>query len=181
MPYTCDGLLTALHVRRVYSLSLSSSGVALNIYPGRHEAAPMEVVNLLASHGGDLSHIAMTHLEITVPTDTKLLELARRGCYLNHSFFGKECSHVMYNKSLDMPSDAQRIRRVKLLVDSGFEDQVLISHDIVLRHELVRYGGYGYAHIMEHIVPKMVDRGIEGDTVMKIVTVNPQRWLTFAQ
>ncbi len=78
-----------------------------------------------------------------------------------------------------MPSDAQRVQKIKLLVDSGFTSQILISHDIVCRHEFVRYGGHGYAHILEHVVPKMVERGISRDTVTNILTLNPQTWLTF--
>jgi len=44
----------------------------------------------------------------------------------------------------------------------------------------VQYGGHGYAHILENIVPKMEQRGISRDTAMKILTENPQNWLTFA-
>ena len=78
-----------------------------------------------------------------------------------------------------MPSDAQKIQKLKLLVDSGFGDQLLISQDNVCKHELVRYGGHGYAHILENIVPKMEDRGISRDIALKILTENPQNWLTF--
>ncbi len=151
----------------------------LVVYPGKNDASPFEILDLLASNGGDVTHTVITHLDATVTTDTKLLELAGRGCYLNRTFFGKECSHDQSKRSFDVPNDAQRIQKVKLLVDSGFADKVLVSQDIVCRHEFVRYGGYGYAHILEHIVPKMVDRGIDRDTVMDILTRNPQKWLTF--
>ncbi len=50
-----------------------------------------------------------------------------------------------------MPNDAQRIQTLKLHVDSEFADKVLVSQDIVCRHEFVRYGGHGHAHILEHI------------------------------
>ena len=43
----------------------------------------------------------------------------------------------------------------------------------------VRYGGHGYAHILENIVPKMEDRGISRATAIKILTENPRKWLTF--
>ena len=69
---------------------------------------------------------------------------------------------------------------MKQLVDAGFASQVLISRDIVCKHELVCYGGHGYAHILENIVPKMVDRGISKDVAMEILTDNPMRLLTFA-
>ena len=36
-----------------------------------------------------------------------------------------------------MPSDAQRIQTVKFLLDEGYLDRVVISHDIHTKHRLV--------------------------------------------
>ena len=37
--------------------------------------------------------MVMSHLDRTIFDDSKLLELARRGCYLEYDFFGLECSN----------------------------------------------------------------------------------------
>lgn len=37
-----------------------------------------------------------------------------------------------------MPSDAQRIDKLKLLINHGKLDRILISHDIHTKHRLVR-------------------------------------------
>ena len=74
-----------------------------------------------------------------------------------------------------MPSDAQRIEMVKRLLDEGHRDKILVSYDVVCKHELRRYGGHGYTHLLEHVVPKMMDRGIDRET---IATNNPRHWLT---
>ena len=37
-----------------------------------------------------------------------------------------------------MPNDAQRIHRVKLLADNGYDDRVVIAHDMHTKHRLVR-------------------------------------------
>ena len=85
-------------------------GVALIVYPGRSEQAPFEVLDILEASGVDTSRVVITHLDKTITNEQTLLDLAKRGCFLNHSFFGKECSHYQYDKSVDMPSDAQRYR-----------------------------------------------------------------------
>ena len=36
-----------------------------------------------------------------------------------------------------MPSDAQRVQKVKGLVDAGFSHRLLLSHDIHTKHRLV--------------------------------------------
>ena len=42
------------------------------------------------------------------------------------------------SSSVDFPSDAEKIQKVKLLVDSGHASQVLLSHAIHTKHRLVR-------------------------------------------
>ena len=41
----------------------------------------------------DLSHTVLSHVDRTIFDDDKLLQLARRGCYLEFDLFGIECSH----------------------------------------------------------------------------------------
>ena len=45
---------------------------------------------------------------------------------------------LQFNGKIDFPSDAQRIEKVKLLVDNGHVKQVVLSHDIHTKHRLVR-------------------------------------------
>ena len=55
----------------------------------------------------------------------------------------------------------------------------LVCHQFVLMifFTQTRYGGHGYAHILENIVSKMQERGISKDVTMQILTQNPQEWL----
>lgn len=117
-------------------------------------------------------------------SDTKedrkiLLKLAGQGCYLNHSLFGKETSHYQYDSMFDMLSDAQRISQVKYLIEAGFEKQLLVSQDVVCKHELTAYGGNGYSHLLEHIIPRMELRGISRHILDTILIDNPKNLLTF--
>ena len=68
-------------------------GAPLIIHPGRNESAPFEILDVLAAAGADLSRTVMSHLDRTILDDQKLLELAKRGCYLEYDLFGIECSH----------------------------------------------------------------------------------------
>ena len=44
---------------------------------------------------------------------------------------------MQFSKEVDMPSDAQRVQWVKKLIDAGFSDKILLSHDIGTKHRLV--------------------------------------------
>jgi phosphotriesterase-related protein len=43
-----------------------------------------------------------------------------------------------------------------------------------------RYGGKGYAHILESIVPRLRGRGFTQDQIDAILVANPARALAFA-
>ncbi|KAM9303068.1 N-acetyltaurine hydrolase isoform 2-T2 [Morus bassanus] len=69
--------------------------------------------------------------------------------------------------------------RICMLIDEGYEDRILIAHDVHTKNRLMKYGGHGYSHILKNIVPKMLIRGISQDKIDKILLANPKRWLTF--
>ncbi|XP_078478419.1 N-acetyltaurine hydrolase isoform X2 [Lampetra planeri] len=65
------------------------------------------------------------------------------------------------------------------LIKEGYEDKIVIAHDIHTKNRLTKYGGHGYSHILKNIVPKMLMRGISQKQVDKILIDNPKCWLTF--
>lgn len=65
------------------------------------------------------------------------------------------------------------------LVKEGYEDKIVVAHDIHTKNRLTKFGGHGYSHILKNIVPKMLRRGISQWQVDKILIDNPKRWLTF--
>ncbi|XP_009639873.1 phosphotriesterase-related protein isoform X2 [Egretta garzetta] len=69
--------------------------------------------------------------------------------------------------------------RIHMLINEGYEDRILIAHDVHTKNRLMKYGGHGYSHILKNIVPKMLIRGISQDKIDKILLANPKRWLTF--
>jgi len=51
--------------------------------------------------------------------------------------FGIECSYYEPNDYIDMPNDATRIATIKLPINEGFGNKIVIAHDIHTRHRLV--------------------------------------------
>ena len=155
------------------------TGAPLIIHPGRDQDSPAEIVRVLQETGADITKTVMSHLDRTIQDDAILLELASTGIFLEYDMFGIELSYYQPNPTVDMLSDGQRIQKIKQLVSEGYEDKVLIAHDIHTRHRLVKYGGHGYAHIQMNVVPKMLQRGISQEVIDKIQIFNPQAWLTY--
>lgn len=133
-----------------------------------------------------------------------LLEFAKLGVYCQFDLFGTEVSLYQLNMHFDMPSDAQRMDKVVLLANEGYEDRILMSHDIHTKHRLVRkflsflfrislnhftqifffqqlgFGGHGYAHILNNVLPKLKLKGLTDEQINKITISNPAKWLEFS-
>ena len=155
------------------------TGAALLVHPGRNERAPEELIAVLREVNTDLARTVMCHLDRTVAQRATVKRLAETGCMLEYDLFGNEFSYYRPNPDFDMPSDAQRLDWIAWLIAEGHGDQVTIAHDIALKHSLVRYGGYGYAHIVENIVPRMRRRGFKEERIQAILVENPKRLLAF--
>ncbi|KAJ8377993.1 hypothetical protein AAFF_G00249300 [Aldrovandia affinis] len=154
-------------------------GCPVIIHPGRNPVAPAAVVQILQEAGGDISKTVMSHLDRTIFDEGELLEFAKMGSYLEYDLFGMELLNYPYKLEVDMPSDSQRVKTLAFLVAEGYEDRIVIAHDIHTKNRLTKYGGHGYSHILNNIVPKMLTRGINQNQVDKILIENPKHWLTF--
>lgn len=151
----------------------------VSFHPGRDERAPFEIMRIYLEAGGSASSAVMSHLDRTLINDEKLMEFSTIGCYCQMDLFGTEVSWYQLNPAADMPSDAQRVDRLKLLKDEGRIDQILMSHDIHTKHRLVEFGGHGFAHLINNVKPKMLLKGFTEDDVETIMVKNPRKWLMF--
>ncbi|KAK2701375.1 hypothetical protein QYM36_019968 [Artemia franciscana] len=161
------------------TLVQSELGCPVSFHPGRNPESPFEIIRIFQEAGGDVSKVAMSHLDRTIFDEGQLTEFAELGCYCEFDLFGIECSYYQLNEAIDMPSDAQRIQSIWQLVDGNFEDRILLSHDIHTKHRLTKFGGHGYTYIFDNVVPKMSNRGLSSSIVKKFLVDNPKAWLTF--
>lgn len=167
-------------VLRASARAQRMTGAALMIHPGRDQAAPLEIIAILDQAGADLSRTIMCHVDRTIDQADLLAELAASGCMLEYDLFGSEHSYYPWSLPVDMPNDAGRLRWLRWLMDRGHCDQILISHDICFKDKLARYGGHGYAHILENVIPLMREKNFSAEDIDSILVQNPKRLLAFA-
>lgn len=166
-------------VLRAGALAQRETGAAITVHPGRAEAAPLEVLDVLAGEGADVGRVVIGHLGRTYRDVGGVVDLARRGCYLEYDQFGWESSNFSLG-DMDFPSDAQRIDHVVGLIEAGYADRLLVGQDVCAKHCLTSYGGYGYAHLLTNIAPRLRERGVAESDVRAILYDNPARVLTLA-
>lgn len=162
------------------AIAQQETGAAITIHPGRGEDSPLEIIGWLAAAGADINRVIMGHIDRTGFAKETRQRIAATGCYLEYDIFGGNPFYPLHFGVFNRPCDRERIEQVKELIDDGHGERVLISQDICLKSKLVKYGGQGYSHILNNIIPQMLARGITETNISTMMVDNPQRLLCFA-
>jgi phosphotriesterase-related protein len=107
-----------------------------------------------------------------------LRSLLERGALLAFDLFGFD--HSLLGLGRYPPSDADVADVIVGLVDAGHARQLLISGDVGVRTRLRRYGGWGYEHLLTHVVPLLTAKGVDDDVLEQLLVDTPARVLTVA-
>lgn len=75
--------------------------------------------------------------------------------------------------------DYSRLVLIGHLIDSGYEDQIVLGHDLFPSVEGVSVGMAGYTRISEFVLPTLKQAGFDDATVNKLVIDNPKRIMAF--
>jgi phosphotriesterase-related protein len=176
----CQAPWTALEQRVMAGalVAQQETGAALNVHPGRHPDQPQQVADFIRANGGVPERTIISHIDRTIFDETRLLRLADSGVVIEFDLFGQEGSFYPL-ADIDMPNDAIRLRLIRLLIEHGHLERIAISHDICYLTRLTKFGGHGYGHIFENVVPLMRSRGFTEDEIRTILVETPRRLLTF--
>jgi len=164
-------------VLRIAAAAQARTGLAINVHVAIFRREALAALDILEAAGADLSRVVVSHLDEQPDTGyhRKVLE---RGAYVEYDTFGSE-SYFDGDGSAE-PSDRERVDCLIELLDAGFGDRLLISHDVCTRVQLLRYGGFGYGHILRSVVPRLRRRGVDDATMRKLLVENPARILATA-
>lgn len=164
-------------VLRAAAAAQRLTGAPVMVHPGRDQTAPHAIVRILADAGADLGRVAIAHLDRTIQDVSGLLEVARSGVFLEFDCFGLESSYYPFDPAMATLSDAQRLDLIRALLDAGYGERILLSHDVCTKHRLVAYGGHGFGHLFSEVLPWMWQRGFTPATTTALVVDNPARFL----
>jgi phosphotriesterase-related protein len=158
-------------------LAQQETGAALTIHPGVVPDQPLEIIDFVRAHGGDVSRTIIDHVDRTIFDRDRLFRLADTGCVLELDLFGYEHAYWSY-APVHMPNDGTRIDMLRALFDRGHGAQLAISQDICRLTRLLAYGGHGYGHILRNILPWMREKGFSEAELHQLMVETPRRLLT---
>lgn len=164
-------------VLRVAAAAQAKTGLAVNVHVAIFRREALAALDILEDAGADSSRVVISHLD-EQPDTAYHRAVLERGAYVEFDTFGSE-SYFDGEGSAE-PSDRERVDCLIELLDAGFGDRLLISQDVCTKVQLLKYGGFGYGHILRSIVPRLRRRGVDEATVRKLLVENPARVLATA-
>lgn len=135
------------------------------------------IADAIEQSGGSLRRTVFSHMDGSEADLDYQVSLLDRGLTLEYDLFGLEIYMPRYE--LAMPSDASRVNGIAQLIEAGWIDQITISHDSCMKIMRVKYGGWGYAHILNRILPRFRKAGVTDGQIEAIMVDNPRRLLPF--
>jgi phosphotriesterase-related protein len=164
-----------VRVLRAVAMAQRETGLAVSVHLQPWGLEGHVVLDALLAEGVAPQRIVLGHLNTAHHEAVYLRSLLDRGALLEFDLFGFD--HSLFGLGRYVPSDADVATTVAGLVSGGFGDCVLLSQDIGVRTRLLAYGGWGYAHLLEHVVPLLLDRGLGDLDIDRMLVTNPRRVL----
>ncbi|HAL49415.1 MAG TPA: phosphotriesterase-related protein [Dehalococcoidia bacterium] len=173
-----DGLTPAAEVvLRAASRASRQTGVRITT----HTQAPVRTgdlqVAVFESEGVDLSTVCIGHSNGTTDLDY-LTGLAAKGVWLGLDIYPGGPAP----QSLDWE---QRTEVAKQLIDAGYADQIMLSHDWCVikpwgsreaQEQVQRRNPDGYLFITRRVLPRLIESGCTQEMLDRIMTDNPRRF-----
>ena len=164
------------HVLRAMAWAQRETGLAITIHVHPWGKGGHRVLDLLAEEGVAVDRVLLNHAFVDVDDPAYEQSLLDRGAMLGYDMFGFD--HALFRVGRYPPSDFDVAVEIARLVAAGHVRQIVLSHDICVKTRLCAFGGWGYAHILEHIVPLLGELGVSDDDLTEMLQENPRRLLT---
>jgi phosphotriesterase-related protein len=155
-------------------------GVSIHLSSWHEGEAVPAILRILDEERADPARVALGHMCMGISKEHRL-DSAKRGFKMEFDTFGYEGYYIIhegtYGSIWQEPRDIDRIGMILELLDLGFDRQILVSQDIYTKTALCHFGGYGYAHILQNVVPMLKRTGFDDALIRRILIENPRDFL----
>ena len=131
------------------------------------------VLDVAEAEGADPAHTVLCHMNPSGHDAGYQDALARRGAFLEYDMVGMDYWYA--DQGVQCPSDEENARAILRLADAGHLGRVLLSQDVFLKMMLTRHGGFGYAYVQRHFLPRLRRMGLGEADLETLMVVNPRR------
>jgi len=166
-------------VLRAGARAQAATGATMTMHPCHHYGRARHLhiyLDILQQEGANLNKCYMSHMEFWHRDIDYQKSLLDRGITLSYDQFG--CEEYVRPGWSKAP-DSARVEAVGKLVGMGYAKQIVLSNEVVSKFRLRKYGGLGYSHLLENIVPDLKYFGVTDAQIHSMLVENPRRLLPF--
>ncbi len=119
----------------------------------------------------------MSHMDWTKDWDY-VGKVIDRGAYVAFDGFGIEWPHGFNSTGLVAPTDYERALGIVELIKRGYLQKIMLSHDVCHKIHLKKYGGHGFSHLLQNVIPILKTVGVAESQIRTMMMDNPRRFFT---
>ena len=174
---------------RATAWASKATGAAISLHYGGMGREKFDVAALLSEEGAELTRTIFGHSGWHAGDVPFLLELLDLGVYVQFDQLGRPVvplegipsDPILVRYPPDAATDVLVAEAIPRLIEAGFEDRILLSHDVCFKTFLTAYGGTGYSYLLDKFMPYLRTRGVTEEQVDKILVQNSKRVLTLVE
>ncbi len=175
------GTGTVLHgseakVLRAAAWAQPGTGAPISVHLHPWSKVGHDVLDVLLREQARPERIVLGHLHPVAGDLAYVRSLLDRGVYGAFDLFGFD--HSLLATGRYPPSDHDVVAAMHQLILDGYGSRLLASQDVGVRTRLHRFGGWGYDHILTHVVPLMRSQGWSSQDIGRLLVDNPRDILT---
>jgi len=170
-------------VLRAAGRAQAATGASITLHPNAHlllyGEKPVDhfdlYLDILESEGCDLGKLYMSHLGLFPDVAIAKRLLARGVGYVSYDHFGHEEYAEGIGPGRGFSPDKEEVALVMRLLEAGLADRVLLCAEIGWKTCYKAYGGWGYSHVYENILPWLEACGATKAQIHTMMVDNPRR------
>ena len=163
-------------VLRASARAQKATGVSLTVHPNFPADHWDTYIDILEKEGADLGKCYMSHLGL-FPNAAVPKHILNRGVgFVSYDHFGhEELFESSGGPGFGFSTDKEEVRVVRELLDAGFAERVLLCAEVAMKTCYKAYGGWGYSHVYDNIIPWLKSLGASDADVQTMMVANARR------
>ena len=161
------------------------TGAAISLHYGGLWRERLQVADLLAREGADLSRVIFGHSDSYAADVPFVLELLSMGVCVEFDLLGRPGAPIARSPGVPgsnpwgpQATDILVAEAVPQLIDAGYGDRLLLAQDVGWTIWLRGNGGNGYVFVLEKVLPELRRHGVTESQLQTIMVETPRRLLT---
>jgi phosphotriesterase-related protein len=163
-------------VLRAAARAQKATGVSLTVHPNFLGDHWDTYIDILEKEGANLGKCYMSHLGLYPDANVAKRILKRGVGFVSYDQLGhEELFENVMGPGRGFSTDKEEVRCAIELLEAGYADRVLLCAEVAMKTCYKAYGGWGYSHVHENIIPWLKSLGASEEQIHSIMVDNPRR------